>query len=153
MNNAKTLDRWQLAEIHGAWHSLLLKMDVLAASNDELTPAQELLSNGLEVLEDTLAGLREPTHTEPETPEDSAAIAAMMAQYFLDFLEDGTSRPGHMTEQPEAQPLIAALQEICPQAQPGGWLVKMFLAFAGGVDAGLAIAQSIAGVDGEGAQA
>ena len=87
------------------------------------------------------------------TPEDSAAIAGMIAQYFLDFLEDGTSRPGHMTEQPEAQPLIAALQEICPQAQPGGWLAKMFLSFAGGVNAGLAIAESVAAVAGEGAQA
>lgn len=153
MNNAKTLDRWQLAETHGAWHSLLLKMDVLAASNDELTPAQELLSNGLEVLEDTLAGLRKPTHTEPETPEDKAAVAGMITQYFLAFVEDGITRPGRMTEQPEAQPLIAALQEICPQAEPGGWLAKMLLAFAGGVDAGLAIAQRIDALAGEGAQA
>lgn len=151
MNNAKTLDRWQLAEIHGAWHSLLLKVDVLAASNDELTPAQEILSNGLEVLEEIIAGRSNPTR--PEPPEESAAIAGMMAQYFLAFMEDGISRPGRMTEQPEAQPLIAALQEICPQAQPGGWLAKMFLAFAGGIDAGLAIAQRIDALAGEGAQA
>ena len=87
------------------------------------------------------------------TDPAAAEISAMIAQYFLDFLEDGTSRPGRMTEQPEAQPLIAALQEICPQADPGGWLAKMFLSFAGGVDAGLAIAERIDALAGEGAQA
>ena len=50
-----TLTQWQLAEIHGAWYSLLLKLDVLAAAHPDLTPAQELLSNGLEELETALA--------------------------------------------------------------------------------------------------
>ena len=57
MNNAKALDRWQLAEIRGAWYSLLLKVDVLAAANAELIPAQEILSTGLETLETALADL------------------------------------------------------------------------------------------------
>lgn len=51
------MDAWKLAEIHGAWYSLLLKLDVLTATHNELTPAQEFLSNGLEELEAVLAEL------------------------------------------------------------------------------------------------
>ena len=83
------------------------------------------------------------------TPAEDAAIADMITSYFLAFLDEGKHKPGAITDDPEAQPLIAALQRVCPEAGNGGLLVKLLLTFAGGVDAGIKIAQQI----GEGAQA
>jgi len=77
------------------------------------------------------------------TPNEDAAIADMITGYFLAFLDEGNRKPGDMTADPEAQPLIAALQKVCPQATTGGLLVKLLLTFAGGVNAGIEIAQQI----------
>lgn len=85
--------------------------------------------------------------------KDTAAINAALAQRYVSFLEETTDSPQPLAEQPEAKELIAALQEICPAAKPGGMLVNMFLAFCGGFDAGLECARRMATVAGEGAQA
>lgn len=91
--------------------------------------------------------------TPTPTPADTAAVSAMFADYFLAFLEDGNTRSGAITEQPEAQPLLAALQDIAPDATENGLLAKMFLVFCGGIDAGIEICRKIDAVAGEGAQA
>ena len=45
------MDAWKLAEVKGMLHSLVLKIDVLAAENEEMQPVQERLSEALEYLE------------------------------------------------------------------------------------------------------
>ena len=72
---------------------------------------------------------------------DEKKIANMLFDQFILFLTADTEQP--LTEQPEAQPLIEALQEHCPDAQPGGWLAKLFLAFAGGVNAGFKMQEAL----------
>ena len=90
--------------------------------------------------------------TPAPSQEDKAAVSEMIVQYFLAFLEDGNNHPGSITEQPEAQPFLDALQVVCPQADRHSPLAKMLLVFAGGVDAGLEICQKIDRAAGEGAQ-
>ena len=90
--------------------------------------------------------------TPTPTPEDTAAVSAMFADYFLAFLEDGNTRSGTITEQPEAQPLLAALQDIAPDATENGLLAKMFLVFCGGIDAGIEICRKIEAIEGRAAE-
>lgn len=75
------------------------------------------------------------------TKEEETAVARMIARYYIAFLEDSATRTGTITEQPEAQPLLAALREAQPNA--GGLLEQMCLVFSGGVSAGLDIAEHI----------
>lgn len=75
-------------------------------------------------------------------------IANILVDYFFAFFNEINAKSGTMTDDPEAQPLIAALQREHPFVGANSPLVKLFLTFAGGVDAGIEIAQQI----GEGAQ-
>jgi len=45
------MDAWKLAEVKGTLHSVLLKIDILAAENEEIQPVQERLEEALEYLE------------------------------------------------------------------------------------------------------
>lgn len=49
------IDPWKLAEVKGALHSLVLKVDVLAAETEELGAVQEALEEALELLEEIRA--------------------------------------------------------------------------------------------------
>lgn len=49
--SVKIIDRWKLAEVKGALHSLLLKVDVLTADSEEMEAVQTALEEALEVLE------------------------------------------------------------------------------------------------------
>lgn len=91
--------------------------------------------------------------TPTPTPEDTAAVSAMFADYFLAFLEGDNDRTGTITEQPEAQPLLDTLQEIAPNAGRTSLFAKLFLVFCGGIDAGIEICRKIDAAAGEGAQA
>lgn len=49
------IDPWKLAEVKGTLHSLLLKVDVLAAERAEMEAVQAALEEALEILEDIRA--------------------------------------------------------------------------------------------------
>ena len=46
------MDAWKLAEIKGTLYSLLLKVDVLTAEDEDMRPVQADLAEALEYLEE-----------------------------------------------------------------------------------------------------
>lgn len=78
------------------------------------------------------------TQTIPQTSAD-VEFAELVAQCFVDYMEELKSRNTNIQDAPESQPFLDSYQEMIPGASRKCYGAKMFLCFAAGVAYGVRI--------------